>query len=66
MFDNAAIDGGEVTLRSGTTDWQCPRHVRFAPVSDQIAALRQWPVSELVNSARAPDEDPTLIDRVSL
>ena len=41
MFDNAAIDGGEVTLRSGTTDWQCPRNVRFASDGEWTAALRQ-------------------------
>jgi hypothetical protein len=51
---------------SGATDLLYPRHVRYGTDSDRIAALRQWPVSELVNSARAPDEDPTLIDRISL
>jgi hypothetical protein len=34
--------------------------------SDRIAAMRQWPVPELVNSRRALDDDPTLIDRISL
>ena len=28
--------------------------------------LQRWPVSKRVNSTRAPDDDPTLIDRVSL
>ena len=28
--------------------------------------LQRWPVSKRVNSSRAPDEDATLIDRVSL
>jgi len=28
-------------------------------------ALQRWPVSQRVNSSRAPDEDQTLIDRVS-
>jgi putative SOS response-associated peptidase YedK len=27
-------------------------------------ALQRWPVSKRVNSLRAPDEDPTLIDRI--
>jgi putative SOS response-associated peptidase YedK len=26
--------------------------------------LQTWPVSKRVNSSRAPDDDPTLIDRV--
>jgi putative SOS response-associated peptidase YedK len=29
-------------------------------------ALQRWPVSKRVNSSRAPDDDPTLIDRVAL
>lgn len=28
--------------------------------------LQRWPVSKRVNSSRAPDDDPTLIERVSL
>jgi putative SOS response-associated peptidase YedK len=28
--------------------------------------LQKWPVSKRVNSSRAPDDDPTLIDRVLL
>ena len=28
--------------------------------------LQTWAVSKRVNSSRAPDDDPTLIDRVSL
>jgi putative SOS response-associated peptidase YedK len=28
--------------------------------------LQRWPVSKRVNSSRAPDEDSTLIDRISL
>ena len=26
--------------------------------------LQTWPVSKRVNSSRAPDDDPTLIDRI--
>jgi putative SOS response-associated peptidase YedK len=29
-------------------------------------ALQRWPVSKRVNSSRAPDDAPTLIDRISL
>jgi putative SOS response-associated peptidase YedK len=28
--------------------------------------LQKWPVSRRVNSSRAPDDDPTLIDRIPL
>ena len=28
--------------------------------------LQRWPVSKRVNSSRAPDDDPTLIDRIAL
>ena len=28
--------------------------------------LQRWPVSKRVNSSRAPDDDPTLIDKISL
>jgi putative SOS response-associated peptidase YedK len=28
--------------------------------------LQKWPVSKRVNSSRAPDDDPTLIDAVSI
>jgi putative SOS response-associated peptidase YedK len=28
--------------------------------------LQRWPVSKRVNSSRAPDDDPTLIERISL
>jgi hypothetical protein len=28
--------------------------------------LQRWPVSKRVNSSRAPDDDPTLIDRISI
>ena len=28
--------------------------------------LQRWPVSKRVNSSRAPDDDPTLIERVDL
>jgi hypothetical protein len=38
----------------------------FSADSYRIAALRQRPVSELVNSSRAADDDPTMIDRISL
>jgi putative SOS response-associated peptidase YedK len=27
--------------------------------------LQSWPVSRRVNSSRAPDDDPTLIDRIA-
>lgn len=27
--------------------------------------LQRWPVSRRVNSSKAPDDDPTLIDRVA-
>jgi putative SOS response-associated peptidase YedK len=33
------------------------------PVADDI--LRRWPVSKRVNTSRAPDDDPTLIDPIS-
>ena len=28
--------------------------------------LQKWPVSKRVNSSRAPEDDPTLIERVTL
>ena len=28
--------------------------------------LQKWPVSKRVNSSRAPDDDPTLIDKVTI
>jgi putative SOS response-associated peptidase YedK len=28
--------------------------------------LQKWPVSKRVNSSRAPDDDPTLIDKVKI
>src|SRR6202795_757298 len=28
--------------------------------------LRKWPVSKQVNSSRAPDDDPTLIDKIAI
>jgi len=34
------------------------------PASDGY--LQAWPVSKRVNSSRAPDDDPALIDRVSV
>jgi putative SOS response-associated peptidase YedK len=34
------------------------------PAADDL--LQRRPVSKRVNSSRAPDEDPTLIDRISL
>jgi hypothetical protein len=27
---------------------------------------QRWPVSKRVNSSRAPDDDPTLIDKVAI
>jgi len=29
-------------------------------------ALQKWPVSKRVNSSRAPDDDPTLIDKIAI
>jgi putative SOS response-associated peptidase YedK len=29
-------------------------------------ALQRWPVSKRVNSSRAPDDDPALIDKVQI
>ena len=34
------------------------------PTADGI--LQRWPVSKRVNSSRAPDDDPTLIDPLRL
>jgi hypothetical protein len=34
------------------------------PASNDL--LQRWPVSRRVNSSRAPDDDPTLIERISL
>jgi putative SOS response-associated peptidase YedK len=34
------------------------------PAAEDV--LQRWPVSKRVNSSRAPDDDPTLIDRVTL
>jgi putative SOS response-associated peptidase YedK len=34
------------------------------PAADNL--LQRWPVSKQVNTSRAPDEDSTLIDPVSL
>jgi putative SOS response-associated peptidase YedK len=34
------------------------------PAPDDL--LQSWPVSKQVNSSRAPEDDQTLIDRVSL
>jgi putative SOS response-associated peptidase YedK len=34
------------------------------PAPDDM--LQKWPVSKRVNSSRAPDDDLSLIDRVSL
>ena len=28
--------------------------------------LQKWPASKRVNSSRAPDDDPTLIDQIAL
>jgi putative SOS response-associated peptidase YedK len=28
--------------------------------------LQKWPVSKRVNSSRAPDDDPTLIEQISM
>jgi putative SOS response-associated peptidase YedK len=33
------------------------------PASDDL--LQRWPVSKRVNSSRAPDDDPTLIERMN-
>jgi putative SOS response-associated peptidase YedK len=34
------------------------------PAPDDL--LQRWPVSKRVNSSRAPDDDPTLIERISV
>jgi putative SOS response-associated peptidase YedK len=34
------------------------------PAADDL--LRRWPVSNRVNSSKAPADDPTLIDRIEL
>jgi putative SOS response-associated peptidase YedK len=34
------------------------------PADDDL--LQRWPASKRVNSSRAPDHDPTLVDRISL
>jgi putative SOS response-associated peptidase YedK len=34
------------------------------PAPDDL--LQRWPVSKRVNSSRAPDDDPTLIERISI
>jgi len=34
------------------------------PAAENV--LQKWPVSKWVNSSRAPDDDPTLIDEISL
>ncbi len=34
------------------------------PAAENV--LQKWPVSKRVNSSRAPDDDPTLIDKVSI
>jgi putative SOS response-associated peptidase YedK len=34
------------------------------PAAENV--LQKWPVSKRVNSSRAPDDDPTLIDKISL
>jgi putative SOS response-associated peptidase YedK len=34
------------------------------PASENM--LQRWPVSKRVNSSRASDDDPTLIDKISL
>ena len=33
------------------------------PASDDL--LQRWPVSRRMNSSRAPDDDPTLIERMN-
>ena len=34
------------------------------PAAENV--LQRWPVSKRVNSSRAPDDDPTLIDKVTI
>jgi putative SOS response-associated peptidase YedK len=34
------------------------------PAAENV--LQKWPVSKRVNSSRAPDDDPTLTDKISL
>jgi len=44
---------------SGTTGLEL-----LKPAPDDL--LQRWPVSKRVNSSRAPDDDPTLIERISV
>jgi hypothetical protein len=34
------------------------------PAAENV--LQKWPVSKRVNSSRAPDDDPTLIDKIAI
>ena len=34
------------------------------PAADDV--LQRWPVSKRVNSSRAPDDDPTLIEKITV
>ena len=36
----------------------------FKPAADDLS--QRWPVSKRVNSSKAPADDPTLIDRISV
>ena len=38
--------------------------VLMVPAANEL--LQKWPVSKRVNSSRAPDDDPTLIDPVAV
>jgi hypothetical protein len=40
------------------------RASRREPAANDV--LQRWPVSKRVNSSKAPDDDPTLIERVDL
>ncbi len=37
-----------------------------SPATAANDLLQRWPVSKRVNSSRAPDDDPTLIERISI
>jgi hypothetical protein len=55
--------GGAVFLqkRRPGTIWACQN----TPYPARDDALQMWSVSKRVNSSRAPDDDQTLIDRIT-
>jgi hypothetical protein len=42
---------------------QCPLW-SLKPAAENV--LQKWPVSKRLNSSRAPDDDPTLIDKIAI